>query len=88
MASQTSWIQPTDPEQTPFTTSRSVHAPRFPFGEERRFCLQRRLPLGPPLTVPARQIRVTLSLREGDDNGLLALFAEAPFRKRVSVLKG
>ena len=41
----------------------------------------------PPLTVPVHQIRVTFSLHEGDDDDLLALFAEVPFRKRVSMVK-
>lgn len=41
----------------------------------------------PPLTVPVRQIRVTFSLREGEDDDLLALFVEVPFRKRVSMVK-
>ncbi|MBP7961431.1 MAG: hypothetical protein KBG20_03675 [Caldilineaceae bacterium] len=41
----------------------------------------------PPLTVPVYQIRVTLSLREGADDDLLALLADVPFRKRAATVK-
>ena len=41
----------------------------------------------PLLTVPVHQIRVTLSLREGDDDDLLALLADVPFRKRAATVK-
>ncbi len=41
----------------------------------------------PPLTVTVHQIRATLSLREGDDDDLLALLADVPFRKRAATVK-
>ena len=41
----------------------------------------------PLLTVTVHQIRVTLSLREGVDDDLLAVLANVPFRKRAATVK-
>ncbi len=41
----------------------------------------------PPLNITVHQIRVTLSLREGADDDLLAILADMPFRKRAATVK-
>lgn len=41
----------------------------------------------PRLTCHVRQIRFTLSLREGEDDDLLLFFADIPERRRAGALK-
>jgi hypothetical protein len=41
----------------------------------------------PRLTCHVRQIRFTLSLREGEDDDLLLFFADIPERRRAAALK-
>jgi len=40
-----------------------------------------------PLDIPVHQIRVTLSLREGDDDDLLAFLADLPYRGKAGAVK-
>ena len=73
------------PNPTPSPIGQSVHAPRHPFGEGRRLCLQS---LGrPPRTMPVHDVRVTSACGRGEDDDLLTLLSDVPFRKRVSMVK-
>lgn len=41
----------------------------------------------PPLDVTVHQIRITLSLHEGDDDDLIAFLSDLPFRGRSAAVK-